>query len=182
MNRITDNVIRAHYVKQLSKVLPFAYIDGEARDTLATQMDFLSYNNGETILREGEVSSYLFAVLDGNVHVSLQGEQNKEIHICTLGAFELFGEAGIFLNVRRTASVVAGENVVVASLPRDGFVSFAKSKPRSANVVLMIIVHSLLVRLRETNQELAFERKSNMEQEDIDQIVSEFIDNDPKNE
>ena len=38
--------------------------------------------------------------------------------------------------------------------------------------MLMIIIYSLLKKLRDANQELAFERKSDIDQNDIDSLVA----------
>jgi hypothetical protein len=39
----------------------------------------------------------------------------------------------------------------------------------------MIIIYGLLRKLRETNQELAYERKADMGQEDIDDLVESLL-------
>ncbi len=41
--------------------------------------------------------------------------------------------------------------------------------------MLLIIIYGLLRKLRESNQELAFERKSVIAQDDIDDIVESFM-------
>jgi CRP/FNR family cyclic AMP-dependent transcriptional regulator len=39
----------------------------------------------------------------------------------------------------------------------------------------MVIIYGLLRKLREANQELAFERKSDVGQDDIDDLVADFM-------
>jgi CRP/FNR family cyclic AMP-dependent transcriptional regulator len=41
--------------------------------------------------------------------------------------------------------------------------------------MLMLIIYSLIKKLRDANQEIAFERKSDISQEDIDTIISDFV-------
>jgi len=53
---------------------------------------------------------------------------------------------------------------------------FIKDYPRSGNKILMLIIYSLLKKLKEVNQELAYERKSDADQDDIDSIIQNFMD------
>lgn len=78
------------------------------------------YEPGQPIVREGEVGRHLYLIKEGEVEVvrrvGSDGGQGEEEHLATLGAGQHFGEAAIFEDVRRTATVRARTRVRVLSL------------------------------------------------------------------
>ena len=77
--------------------------------------------------------------------------------------------------MRRTASVVSAGVTQVAQIHRDQLLGFIRQYPSTGIKVLMTIIYSLLRKLRESNMELAFERKSVIGQDDIDDIVASVM-------
>ena len=61
-------------------------------------------------------------------------------------------------------------------IDREKFFEFIKSFPSAGIKILMIIIHSLLNKLKDVNHELAFEREAHLEQKDIDQIIDSFLE------
>ena len=47
--------------------------------------------------------------------------------------------------------------------------------PIAASALLMMIIFSLLRKLKESNQELAYERKEDFAQDDIDALVNDML-------
>ena len=127
-----------------------------------------------TILQEGEYSPDFYIVITGSVNVTVKEE--KDVYICTIGEGEFFGEAGIFAKVKRTANIEAAENTSVLKVHRDTFLLYIKKNPTAGIKILMIIIYSLLKKLRSANQELAYERKFDIEQEDIDDIIRGIVE------
>jgi CRP/FNR family transcriptional regulator, cyclic AMP receptor protein len=132
------------------------------------------YAESSTVIREGEYSPDFYIVVAGSVNVSVKEE--KDVYICTIGEGEFFGEAGIFAKVKRTANIEAAENTSVLKVHRDTFLGHIKKNPTAGMKILMIIIYSLLKKLRTANQELAFERKFDIEQEDIDEIIRGIVE------
>jgi hypothetical protein len=58
---------------------------------------------------------------------------------------------------------------------RKEMLSFIKDNPQAGNKILMLLICSLLRKLREANQELAFEKQSVIDWEDIDSLVQDFM-------
>jgi len=135
----------------------------------------LRYAEGDTIITEGEYSQDFFIVISGCVNVNAT-EESKNVFICTIGEGEIFGEAGIFSKVKRTASVMASEGTVIVQLKRDDFLQFIRLNSQAGIKLLMIIIYSLLRKLRGVNQELAFERKFDIDQDDIDSIIQGIME------
>ena len=163
-----------YYLERLKKVMIFRYLDNDALKEILKIADVINYKKGDHIISEGELSQYLYAVLAGSVNVYVRQSDNKEVFLSTLDAGDVFGEAGMFLKVKRTANVVSMENSAVLRIDRKDLFEFFAERSQSGIKMLMIIIYSLLKKLRESNQELAFERKSNLAQEDVDRLIDDL--------
>ena len=107
--------------------------------------------------------------------VAVSENNGKDVYISTLGAGEIFGEAGMFLKTARTANVVSLGESKVLRRHREKLIDFIRSHPSTGVKILMIIIHGLLKKLRESNQELAYERKSDIVQDDVDDLVESIL-------
>lgn len=162
-------------LRDLDNVLFFKFLSKEEKKELLDLSEVINYKTGETVISEGEIQPYIFTVMQGTVNVVVQEKNGKEVFICSIGAGDVFGEAGIFLKVKRTAKVVSTENTVLLRVKREKILGFIKKHKDSGIKILMLIIFSLLRKLREANQEIAFERKSDVKQEDIDTIIKDFV-------
>ena len=128
----------------------------------------------EKIIREHEPSDVLYLISKGSVRVTVT-EGDREVYICTLGEGDVFGEAALFVNLKRTANVVASDDgVQVLSIGRKEFLQYLRAQPSAGIKVLFMVIYSLLRKLREANLELAYERKGDANQDDIDKMMAEF--------
>ena len=162
------------YVSSMKGVVTFKYFSEEAIRDLLSKSEVLGFAEGDTIIREGEKSPYFFAVLEGTVNVTVH-DGAKEVFISAIGKGDVFGEAGIFLSVKRTANVASAAKTTLVRIHRDSLLRFIKERPSEGVKFLMIIIYSLLKKLRDANQELAFERKSDVQQDDIDSMVRSIM-------
>jgi len=64
------------------------------------------YQNGETIIRQGEIGDCMYVVQDGYVEV-IANAGNHEVQLAILGKNEFFGEMAIFEHEIRSATVRA---------------------------------------------------------------------------
>jgi CRP-like cAMP-binding protein len=165
---------REMYMHRLKEFAAFKYFSDEAMLDFCDKAEILSFKTGETIIQEGEKSPYFYAVLEGTANVTVKSEA-KEVFISMAGEGAVFGEAGIFLNVKRTANVMSVADSVLLRIHRTSLLRFIKDRPSDGIKFLMIIIYSLLKKLSDANQELAFERKSDIVQEDIDFMVKEIM-------
>ncbi len=170
MKTISDGAaVRA----QTGKVLIFKPLGEQELTALLGIASIITYDEGEKIVSEGDVSSSFFIVLDGTVHVMVR-QQGKEVFICSLGEGDVFGEAAMFLKVKRTADVVAAGPVTLMQIRRPDLMGFIRKFSVAGNKLLLVIVYGLLRKLRGANQELAFERRSDIDQDDVDALVAEI--------
>lgn len=175
MQQLTGDADRSRYLATMAKVPLFRYLKPEPLSRLYDLSEVLRYASEERVITEGEMSPYLFAVLDGSVNVSVTDSAGRDVYISVVGAGFAFGEAGIFLSVKRTANITSAEKCTILRIHREKFLRFIKDEPSAGIQLLMVIIYGLLRKLREVNQELAFERKSDIGQDDIDDLVAEFM-------
>lgn len=141
---------------------------------LLNRSTLLRFEPQEPIIEEHSTDDAMYVVLDKTVSVHVMRE-GRQVYICTLGPGEAFGEAGLFLDFKRTASVIANERVTVMQLRREQFLDAIREDKSVGIRILMSVVHGLLRKLRETNLELAFERRSDVEQGSVDDLVDQFL-------
>lgn len=86
------------------------------------------YEPGQEIVREGDVGRRLFLIWKGEVEVLKRGPDGESV-LAVLGAGQHFGEAAVFNNTRRTATVRARTRVEVVSLGRAEAVALTEASP-----------------------------------------------------
>jgi CRP/FNR family cyclic AMP-dependent transcriptional regulator len=78
------------------------------------------YQDGETIVRQGDEGEYMYVILDGQVEVISEIE-NNEIRLAVSGEGDFFGEMAIFEREARGATVRALGQARVLTVDRDKF-------------------------------------------------------------
>ena len=169
-----DGIDKSEYRERFAEVLLFRALSPEARAHLFDGAEAQFYDAGEVIVSEGDASPSFYAVLEGSVIVDVR-QDDRDVYITTLGRGQVFGEAAMFLKSLRTASVRAGDPSVVMQITRTAWMDFLRSHPREGNKALLAIVYGLLSKLRSSNQELAFERRGDAQQDEVDALVAELV-------
>lgn len=167
-------------IKKARIIKIFKHLSDDELKLLLDCFQLIEYKRDEQVLKEGEVGYHLFAIYNGSVRVVVRQEHEgieKDVYICTLGQGEIIGEAAIFVNAKRTADIVANEDAVLLRIEREKFLSYIKKIPVAGIKMFMIIIYSLLSKLKEVNHELAFERKAVMDQGDIDNLIDDIFNN-----
>ncbi|MBN1413386.1 MAG: cyclic nucleotide-binding domain-containing protein [Spirochaetales bacterium] len=163
------------YKKQIRELFIFKYLSEDEQGILARLSEIKGYEDKEKIVAEGDLQPYIFAVIRGSVHVMVDKGEGKKAYICTIGDGDVFGEAGIFLKVKRTADVISTGESVLLRINRENMLKFIKKHPAAGIKILILVIYSLLKKLRDANQEIAFERKTDIDQEDVDSLINEFM-------
>jgi len=164
---------KEEYRERFSEVLLFRALAPDARAFLYDRSEVLFFDAGRVIVKEGDKSPSFYAVLDGSVSVEVL-QEGKSVYICTLGLGAVFGEAAMFLKSARTATVRALDPSAIVRIDREAWMDFLRKFPREGNKALLSIVYGLLSKLRSANQELAFERRGDSQQAEIDALVAEL--------
>ncbi len=93
-----------------------------ALDDLGRSCNWLPAPPGKQILLANEPSADVYFIVAGKVRVLLYSATGgKPVLFATLGPFEMFGEVAAIDGEPRSATVEAGEECMLAVLPRDQF-------------------------------------------------------------
>jgi CRP-like cAMP-binding protein len=108
----------------------FADLPSAARAALADAFEEVAVPAGEKLASQGDFAYEVFAILEGRARVEQDGAA-----LATLGPGDLFGEIGLLLTGRRTATVVAETPMLVLALFDQPFRRLSKEHPDFAEVV-----------------------------------------------
>jgi CRP/FNR family cyclic AMP-dependent transcriptional regulator len=112
------------------------------------------YENGELIVRQGEIGDCMFEILYGQVEVLREGE-TKELRLAVLGKGDFFGEMALFDREVRSATVRALGRVRALTVDKRTLLRRITEDPTLAFRILEKMSH----RIRELNRKLADEDK-----------------------
>jgi CRP/FNR family cyclic AMP-dependent transcriptional regulator len=147
----------------------FRYLADPEKRELLNISEVWEYQPGEKIITQGETSSCFYAVISGTVNVTVPNkETGKEIFLSCIGVGEFFGESGIFYDTKRTADVAPVDKAEILRIGRYDFFNFIKKDSAAGVKILMLFVNGLLKKLNDSNKELAFERRTILDQAAID--------------
>ena len=142
-------------------VLTFSEIDflvglGQSDlDRLSEVLTRREFAPGEMICREGDEGDRMWLLAKGSVSVRLKlanGQDN--VRIASLARGTTIGEMSLIESTRRSASIVADEQVVCYELLRDGFAKMLADHPAIATKLLSNLARELSRRLRRTSEDL----------------------------
>ena len=141
----------------LKTVRIFENLTEEELSHLVPLFEVRNARNKVRVITEGEISDLFYIIRSGHLNVT---KGLKDFFITILGPKDYFGEASLFHDVRRTASVTANEDVQLLLLPREQFQQYLLTYPMAANRILFQMLKEVFLRLEETSNELLLERGS----------------------
>ena len=104
------------------------------------------YQNGEDIVRQGEVGNCMYVIQQGQVEVFLK-KGEKEVCVAVLGEGDFFGEMALFDQEVRSATVRARGEVTALTLEKRTFLRRIHEDPSLA----FRIMEKMSRRVRELN-------------------------------
>ena len=136
-----------------------------------------SFKKGDLILKDGDEAEDFYFLLKGDVKITKPNEEKgkPDIFITTISSPEIFGESSIFEEEKRKANVFAENDVEVYKFDRMDFLAFLNSHLEASLPILLDIVKRLIIRIGDTNRELAFERKDFVEQGSVDDLLEQLL-------
>lgn len=129
---------------------------------------------GDRVLEQGNRDHELFILLTGSVDIRKRTGSDGEVPVSVLNAGDVFGEASIFLDVPRTASVAAREPVRLLFTTRDRLFNYCNSIPHAGLKIFSHIIYSLLNKLSASGAEVARERETMVTEQDMERLKEMF--------
>lgn len=163
---ITPEEVRKH----LRDVAILAPLPDDAHEAIAAATRIHRYAKGETILRRGTAGDSMFVVHSGEVSVRVSDPDETGVHqVAQLGPNTVFGEMALLTGERRTADIVALEDVVALEIGKDSLQPVLHKHPELAKA----ISHQVMQR-REHLESLREEEGAGEEESLLSRIRSYF--------
>ena len=110
------------------------------------------FDDGEYVVKEGEAGDCAYFIIDGsaNVEVSSNSNGSRKV-ITTLRKGDLFGELSLILDQKRSASVIASNNLEVMILSRRQFINCIQSDSKNAMYTMQILASRLSATTQQSN-------------------------------
>ena len=102
-----------------------------------------SFDDGDVIFREGEVSDAAYLVVSGIVEIVVGFDSPHRKTIAVVGKGEYFGEMGAIDSCPRSATAVAKGNVDCVSVGQEEFMETLLKQPSEAIDLLKILFERL---------------------------------------
>jgi len=152
-----DELLRARRVAAVDAELPLRDVDvlrGLLPPGIAAIETYASrrtYRSGEQIFSQGDPGRELFIVTKGRASAYLPQEDGRSIRLATFAPGTVFGELAILDAGKRSATVVADDDVVCAVLSASDFDELSRNAPAVAIKILTGLGRELSGRLRRAN-------------------------------
>lgn len=108
------------------------------------------YQDGETIVRQGEAGSCMYVIQDGTVEV-LAETHGEVLHLRDLGPNDFFGEMALFEAETRTATIRSKGPSRILTVDKKSFLSGIHEDPSLAFRLVQTMSH----RIRDLTDRLA---------------------------
>ena len=135
----------------LSAAPPFSALPERERISLLTRLPRRIYPARAIIVRAGEPSCGLYALLSGSAKLVMDDPKGRQITLALLRAGDLFGEIDPFEPQAHIATVVATKPCEVVRMPIGELVACMTAHPRAA----LLVIAELARRLRITYGKVA---------------------------
>jgi CRP-like cAMP-binding protein len=113
--------------KDLKSVSLFSSLRDDELRLVAQQADEVDVREGKQLITEGKFAYEFFAIKNGTADVSIDGNVVR-----TLGQGDFFGELGLLVSERRTATVVATSPMDLVVLTAAQFHAIERQMPSVA--------------------------------------------------
>lgn len=109
-----------------------------------------TFEDGEIVVRQGEIGDSMFVIQDGRVGVYLERD-GEEVLLAEPGAGEIIGEMAIFEQKPRSATVRALGQARILTIDRRNFMRRVSEDPSLAFRILETMSH----RIRDLDEQIA---------------------------
>lgn len=124
----------------------------------------VKFNEGETIMQEGEIGDTMYIMVKGEVEVSKNltmkfGEEEyksteKILSRLSSNDHAVFGEMALIGKETRSASIIARSECILLEIKRDNFINLVISNPDTGVKILLRLCELLTTRLRKSDQDV----------------------------
>ncbi len=123
-------------IAMLSTVKEFKNLSSEDLEAIAKVCHWHRYESNQDIVRYHDNSNSTFFIIQGEIRVTYSALSGHEVILCDLMAGEMFGELTAIDGQPRSASVIAKNSTLLASMSATDFLNLIYSNRQVAEAIL----------------------------------------------
>jgi len=136
MRTTVEEFYRERVLARVLAITPvFEGVPADARTALADKFTLRTFEDGDVIIRAGEVGDTFYVIRSGRVGLMVEAEDGEEVLNTTLAEGEFFGEVALLTGRPRTATIHAQGPVELMELSRANFDVISDEFPNVRKVV-----------------------------------------------
>lgn len=135
-------------LRLVDRILLFRGMDRTIKLKLAKSLVLKRFTAGQHVFEEGEDARCMYFIIRGTAKVIKKTSSGEDSVVATLYPPQFFGEMAFIDLGKRSASICACEELLLAELSWDNFRSIIKEMPEFALFTMMEIAKTLSIRLR----------------------------------
>ncbi len=143
----TELMIRLPFFKEFTP---------KALESIALRLFQRDYWESSIVFKEGEEKDEMYFILNGRVDVLWEIGKKRRIILESIGPGDIFGEIASLLDITRSATIMAVEDLETLALGHYDFLSLLEEDPKTAFFFLKALGRNLSHKLRSLNQRLLF--------------------------
>jgi CRP/FNR family transcriptional regulator, cyclic AMP receptor protein len=123
---------------------------------LASTSDIVHFDPGQTLFRQGDTGKEAYIIISGQAEIVSEGPDG-DISVATISRHQFIGEIALLIDVPRTATVVATEELTALVVAKEMFYHMVVEYPAVGMEVMRELADRLLkttTRLREATGDL----------------------------
>ncbi len=129
-------------VELLRNIPLFANIEPSKLKLLAFTSERLTFEAGQTLVRQGDIGDAAYIIIDGEADVIVESP-NGPLRVATFGKNDFFGEIAILCDVPRTATVTASTRLTTLKISKELFFRLITEFPQMAVEIMRVLAHRL---------------------------------------
>lgn len=161
----------------LARVELFHPLNDQERRLLAERMRLAPFARGEVITRQGAEAHWLYILTRGSAEIDVSVEGAPRRTVATVKTGDFFGEMSLMTGARRSASVIALEDVECYRIDKEAFHDILHRRPEIAEQISHVLARRVteLAAAREGLDAEARASRMKHAQHDLLRRISEFF-------
>jgi CRP/FNR family transcriptional regulator, cyclic AMP receptor protein len=142
-----DSMLSKEVSDTLARNAVFSVLSPARRVALAERAASIKLTKGGKLFSRGEQPEAAYAIVSGEIEVTIEGPDGRDVFIALLGSGTVIGELGVLDGVPRTTDARATRKTEVLKISRSLVTEALRDEPNSALALLGVLAS----RLRETD-------------------------------
>jgi small-conductance mechanosensitive channel/CRP-like cAMP-binding protein len=139
MARAEQQAQRADIRRVLGRIELFQSLSADELDRVAGASPLATYEQGETLVRQGEEGSTFYVIFEGRVAVVVRNAEGQDVAVAHLEKDAFFGEMALLTGAARTATVIAETDAVVLVVAKTVLAPLLQANPELAGKLAAVL-------------------------------------------